>query len=650
VADDKYLRLLAQDYPTVSAVQAELIRTRGLGDLPKGTEYYFSDLHGEDAAFVHILRSASGTIRYKIRQLFGGVLDEDEQNRLANLIYAPDTVLRIVAEAGRCDAAWQRTAIGRLVDLARTVSSKYPRGTVEEKMPPAYAAILRELLFADMSDEFRRSYNDQVIGHIVESGVAGEFITGLCEMIQRVCVNRVHVIGDIFDRGSGPHRVMEALIGFGGVDVQWGNHDIQWMGAAAGCQVAMCSVLRVGISYNTFDVLEHGYGLNLRALSAFAQRVYGDDPCERFKPKVFDENVYDRVDPELSARMHKAIAIIMFKLEAQLLRRHPEYGMAERDVLAKTDFRRLVYREGGREYPLLDTNFPTVDPDDPARLTPEEEALMVVIDAAFRGSETLHRHMDFLYDHGSAYLCANGNLLYHGCVPLTADGRFDGLTVGDRLLAGKALFDHAERQMVEAYRGTPGTKAHSDALDFSWYLWCGPLSPMFGKSRMATFENYFVADRAPRKEQYNPYYRLYERPGICEKILVEFGLPPETGHIVNGHVPVKIKDGETPVKGGGKLYVIDGGISKAYHSRTGIAGYTLIYNSHHLALAEHRAYAEIENDVGSYAPKVTITEVLPERVLTSSTDWGVELRGTLADLEDLLRAYREGRLKESRGR
>nr|NLI51037.1 fructose-1,6-bisphosphatase [Propionibacterium sp.] len=648
MADDKYLRLLAEQYPNALSVQAEMIRTRGLADLPKGTEYYFSDLHGEDVAFVHILRSASGTIRFKIHELFDGVLDEASQTRLANLVYAPDKVLQIVRQDGRYDEAWQRTTIGRLVDLARHVSSKYRRGSVESKMPAVFASILRELLFADMSDEFRRAYNLRIIGHIVEGGMADAFITGLCEMIRRVCVNRVHVIGDIFDRGSGPHKVMEALIDFGGVDVQWGNHDIQWMAAAAGSQVAMCSVLRVGIGYNTFDALEHGYGLNLRALSTFAQRTYGDDPCERFQTKIIEETVHGRVDPELSARMHKAIAIIMLKLEAQLLRRHPEYGMAHRDVLAKTDFRRMVYREGDREYPLLDTNFPTIDPDDPARLTPEEEELLAVIDASFRGSETLHRHMDFLYEHGSAYLCANGNLLFHGCVPLTAEGEFDGITVDGRFLAGRALFDHAQRQMIEAYRGTPGTKAHADAVDFAWYLWCGPLSPMFGKSKMSTFENYFVADRAVRKEHYNPYYTLCEQPEICEKILAEFGLPPETGHIVNGHVPVKIKDGESPVKGGGKLYVIDGGISKAYHSRTGIAGYTLIYTSHHLMLAEHRAYAEIENDLGSYAPKVTITEVMPERVMTERTDWGAELRSKLADLTDLLEAYREGRIKESR--
>lgn len=646
MSDEKYLRLLAKEYPDIATIQGELIRLKGLGELPKGTEYFFSDLHGEAGAFIRMLRSASGNIRVKIRERFDGHLAEDEQNQLANLIYDPEKVLRFRRESGRADAAWLRATIVRLIDLLRHISVKYRRGAVEEKMPTAYAPILRELLFSDASDPFRQEYNARIIAHVADSDMVWDFVEGLCGTIQRVCVNQLHIIGDIFDRGNGPHEIMEELIRFGNVDFQWGNHDAEWMGAAAGNQVCMCSVLRVGISYNNFDTLEHGYGFNLRALSSFAQAVYGDDPCERFQPKTLYENVYDRVDPDLSARMHKAIAIIMFKLESQLLDRHPEWGVADRNVLRRTDFRRMVLVDGDQEHSLLDTNFPTIDPDDPSRLTPAEEELMVTIDASFRQSETLRRHVDFLYAQGSTYTCANGNLLYHGCVPLTEDGRFAGLTMNGTFYAGKELFDYVGEQMTNAYYNPNDSAYHRNAVDFMWYLWIGPLSPLFGKSKMATFENYFVEDKAVRKEVYNPYYSLYEQPEICDMILAEFGLAPERGHIFNGHVPVKIKDGETPLKAGGKLYVIDGGISRAYQSKTGIAGYTLIYNSHHLALAEHSSFSEIENDEGSYTPKLTVTEQMPHRILTSETDFGAHLRQSIADMEELLDAYKQGVLKQ----
>jgi len=648
MSSEKYLRLLAKDYPNIPTIQGELIRLKGLGELPKGTEYFFSDLHGEADAFIHMLRSASGNIRQKISELFADTLPEEQQNQLANLVYDPEKVLRIMRESGRADSEWLRAAIARLVDLCRYISVKYRRSAVEEKMPAEYAPILRELLFTDASDPFRREYNARIIAHISESGMVWGFIAGLCGMIQKVCVNQLHIIGDIFDRGNGPHKIMEELIRFGNVDFQWGNHDAEWMGAAAGNQVAMCSVLRVGISYNTFDTLEHGYGFNLRALSAFAQEVYGDDPCERFRIKTLYENVYDQVDPDLGARMHKAIAILMFKLESQLLDRHPEWGVADRNVLRRTDFRRMVFRDGDREYPLLDTHFPTIDPDDPSRLTPAEEELMVSIDASFRQSETLRRHVDFLYAHGSTYTCVNGNLLFHGCLPLTEDGRFDGITVDGTFYAGKDLLDYVAQQMTNAYYNPNDSEYHRNAVDFMWYLWIGPLSPLFGKSKMATFENYFVDDKELRKEVFNPYYRLYEKPEICEMFLREFGLPPETGHIFNGHVPVKIKEGETPIKAGGKLYVIDGGISKAYQGKTGIAGYTLIYNSHHLALAEHSSFSVIENDMGRYTPKIVVTEEMPRRVLISETDLGAELRQNIADLEELMQEYMKGTIKERR--
>ncbi len=649
MTDQKFLRLLAREYPTVPKIQGELIRLRGLGDMPKGTEYFFSDIHGESEAFVHLLRSASGHIRYKIRQIFDGVLDEDEQNQLANLIYDPERVLSLLRADGAADEAWLRTTLTSLVNLCSIISAKYRRGAIEDKMPPEFASILRELLFTDRSDPFRADLNTKIIDRIAASDIAAPFIAGLCVMIQRVSVNQLHIIGDIFDRGNGPHTIMEELMRFGDVDIQWGNHDVEWMGAACGNQVAMCSVLRVGINYDNFDALEHGYALNLRALSSFASRVYADDPCDRFRPKSLEANVYDRVDPDLGARMHKAIAMIMFKLESQLLDRHPEWQMEHRNVLRKTDFRRMVYMEDGAEYPLLDTHFPTIDPDDPARLTPEEEALMVVIDGSFRSSEPLRRHVGFLYSHGAAYTAVNGNLLFHGCVPLDESGEFDGPTFDGRKLVGKELFDYVDEKMRDAWFGTDDAAAHADAVDLAWYLWCGPLSPMFGKNKMSTFENYFVADKAVRKEHYNAYFTLAHQGEVCERILAEFGLPTDTGHIVNGHVPVKVKEGELPVKGDGKLYVIDGGISKAYHSKTGIAGYTLIFDSNRLALAQHRPYQQISDALGSYTPEIVVAEDMPHRVMVADTDLGVELREKVADLEELLEAYRAGTIKEAVG-
>lgn len=645
---EKYLRLLAKDYPKISMIRSEIIRLQSLCDLPKGTEYFFSDLHGEDGAFIHMLRSASGQIRVKIRQQFDGVLTESEQNQLANLIYNPEKVLRIVRQSGRADRDWLQSTIDRLVELGRSVSVKYRRGSVEEKMPPEFASILRELIFSDSRDLFRHDYCAQIIAHIVDSDVCWSFIAGLCVTIQRVCVNQVHIIGDIFDRGNGPHKIMEELIRFDAVDIQWGNHDVVWIGAACGNQVAMCSVLRVAIAYDNFDMLEQGYGLSLRALTDFAKEVYGDDPCDRFRIKSYEENVYTRIDPDLAARMQKAIAVIMFKLESQLIARHPEYDMANRDVLRLTDFRRMVFRDGEVEHPLLDTNFPTIDPDDPSRLTPAEEDLMRIIDASFRYSEPLHRHTAWLYSHGDSYKCVNGNLLFHGCVPLTEDGRFDGLTIDGKFYAGKELLDYVGWQMHNAYYNPNESKYHQDAVDFTWYLWCGSKSPMFGKSKMSTFENYFVADKEVRREVYNPYFELSKREGICDMILTEFGLPTDRGHIINGHVPVKILKGETPVKGGGKLYVIDGGIAKAYHAKTGIAGYTLIFDSHSLALAEHTSFAQIENDMGSYTPKITITEEMPRRIMIADTDLGVELRERIADLQALRTAYEKGTIKEQR--
>lgn len=643
---EKYLRLLAREYPNIASATGEIVRLKAYCELPKGTEYFFSDLHGEDGAFIHLMRSASGTIRSKIRALYGNTLPEREQNQLANLIYDADKVLHLVADRGLLDNEWIRFTIIRLSELLRYVSSKQSRQTIREKMPPEFTEVITELLYAYDGDFDREAYSNAIIASIIEADAAQTFIQSLCLMIQRVAISSIHIIGDIYDRGKAPNRIMEALIEFKHVDFQWGNHDIQWMGAAAGNEVCICSVIRANIAYNNFDALEDGYSINLRALSSFAQEVYHDDPCERFIPRILDENVYDVVDINLAAKMHKAIAILMFKLEAKLLAKHPEYQMDDRRCIEFTDFRRMIHVVDGKEYPMLDTNFPTIDPDDPTKLSPEEEQLLIALKSSFRHSEPLHRHIAFLYNNGSSYKIANNNLLFHGCIPMTKTGDFESLQIKGASVSGKALMDYISDMTAQAYYGEKGRDEHKEAVDFMWYLWCGPKSPMFGKSKIATYENYFVDDKVLRKEVYNPYYSLSEREDICDKILAEFGLNDVHAHIINGHVPVKIKDGERPVKANGKLFVIDGGISKAYQPKTGIAGYTLIFNSHHLALAEHHNFDQIENDMGSYTPKITIEDVMDRRILMADTDRGKQLLERIDDLHQLIIAYREGIIKE----
>lgn len=645
MTQEKYLRLLAKSYPTVEAARGEIVRLKTYLQLPKPTEYFFSDLHGEDGAFIHLMRSGSGNIRTKIRELFLNTLTEMEQNQLANLIYDPDRVLEIIQEKEMMTDEWIRMIILRLIHLLRYVSAKQTRAYMRQVLPPYYVDTVEELLY---STEYAntKDYPHRVIQGIIEAEAELEFITMLCDSIQRTSVNYVHIIGDIFDRGKAPHNIVEELMDFGRIDIQWGNHDIMWMGAAAGNEVCMCSVLRANISYNNFDALEDGYGLNLRALSSFAQEVYGDDPCTAFMPKVLDENVYDIVDIDLAAKMHKAIAIIMFKLEHQLIKRNPVLDMDDRLVLDKTDFKRGIFLSNGKEFPMKDTNFPTIDPENPSKLTKEEEELMGVIRASFEHSEVLHRHVRFLYTHGSSYKISNNNLLFHGCIPMTEDGEFDTWELDGATRSGKELMDFITQLTTDAYYRKGPKEKWQQAVDFMWYLWCGAKSPMFGKSKIATYENYFIGDKAERKEVYNPYYVLSEKEEVVDKILEEFGLKQPHAHIINGHVPVKIIQGEKPVKAGGKLFVIDGGISKAYQPKTGIAGYTLIFNSHHLALAEHRNFEQIENDIGSYTPELTVEDRMEKRLFIADTDEGKEMLQKVDDLNELIAYFRAGKIRE----
>ena len=640
--DLAYLKLMAREYPTIKAASSEIINLTAIQGLPKGTEYFFSDLHGEHEAFVHLLKSASGIIREKITETFSHIIPEKEEVELANLIYYPERVMNQLEMSGLATGDWQRVTIYRLVQICKMVSSKYTRSKVRKKMPPEFSYIIDELLHVDYNDDNKRVYYNEIIRSIIDIRVGDKFIIALCELIQNLTIDNLHIIGDIFDRGPRADIIMNELLQFHDVDIQWGNHDISWMGAATGNLACICNVLRIAISYNSFDLLEDGYGINLRPLSMFAARVYREDSCDRFTPQILDENIYDAVDPGLAAKMHKAIAIIQFKLEGQTIKRHPEYEMSGRILLAAVDFDRGVVCLEGKEYPMLDKSFPTVDPKDPLKLNKGEEELLHTLQLSFKHNELLHRHIRFLYSHGSMYKCYNSNLLFHGCIPMKEDGSFDELVMDGRAYSGRALMDYVDRKVQNAYFMPGDSKESGDARDFMWYLWCGAKSPVFGKVKMTTFEHYFIEDPATRKELMNPYYRLSVKEEYCNRILEEFCLPQTGSHIINGHVPVKIKEGESPVKAGGKLFLIDGGLSKAYQSRTGIAGYTLIYNSNHLALAEHKPFDPAKEST----PRVSVVENMKKRVMVADTDKGAELAGQIADLKELVAAYREGIIKE----
>lgn len=640
--DLAYLKLMAREYPTIKSASSEIINLMAICGLPKGTEYFFSDLHGEHDAFIHLLRSSSGIIREKIKETFGHIISKEDELQLANLIYYPDRMISQLRHSGSYTEDWQRTAIFRLVQICKEVSSKYTRSKVRKKMPPAFAYIIDELIHVDYNDENKKVYYSEIIRSLIDIKMAESFITAICHLIQNLTIDNLHIIGDIFDRGPRADVIMEELVQFHDVDIQWGNHDISWIGAATGNLACTCNVLRIAISYNSFDVLEDGYGINIRPLSMFAAHTYQNDTCERFLPHILDQNIYDAVDPGLAAKMHKAIAVIQFKVEGQIIRRHPEYEMDHRILLTEIDYKKGTVMIEGKEYPMMDMNFPTIDPSDPLKLTKEEEELLLNLSMSFRHSSLLHKHIKFLYSNGSMYKCCNSNLLYHGCIPMTEDGGFDELLIDGEVYSGKALLDYIDKQVQNAYFLREECAAKEKSRDFLWYLWCGAKSPVYGKDKMTTFENYFVEAREAGRENMNPYYKLSQKEEYCDQILQEFGLSAKGSHIINGHVPVKIKDGETPVKANGKLFIIDGGLSKAYQSKTGIAGYTLIFNSRHLALAEHRPFdPSLES-----TPKVSIVEKMQNRIMVADTDIGKDLARRIEDLKELVAAYREGILKE----
>lgn len=640
--DLAYLKLLSREYPNIRAAASDIINLQAICGLPKGTEYFFSDLHGEHEAFIYLLRSSSGIIREKIRETFGHIISEEDEVRLANLIYYPEKMINQIKQANEYTEDWQKTAVYRLVQICREVSSKYTRSKVRKKMPREFSGVIDELLYVDNTDDNKTEYYSELINTLIDVRVADSFIVAICSLIRSLTIDNLHILGDIFDRGPRPDIILEELMHFHDVDIQWGNHDISWMGAATGNRACICNVLRMALGYNGFDVLEDGYGINLRPLSMFAERVYRDDPCTCFLPQILDKNIYDAVDPKLAAKMHKAIAVLQYKEEGQIIKRHPEYGMEERILLSAIRYDRGTVTIDGKEYPMRDMNFPTVDPADPLRLTDEEEELLHTLELSFRHNARLHEHVRFLYSNGSMYKCCNSNLLYHGCIPMTENREFDGLMVGGKMYRGKELMDFIDTQVKNAYFLPEDAPEKEACRDFMWYLWNGAKSPVFGKDKNRSFEHYFIEDPEVMRETMNPYYQLSEEEETCDMILKEFGLPTKGSHIINGHMPVKIKSGETPIRAGGMLFIIDGGLSKAYQERTGIAGYTLIFNSHHLALAEHKPF----DPERERTPKVYIVEKMQKRITVADTDEGKELAGRIEDLKELLKAYRSGLLKE----
>ncbi len=647
MADIKYLELLSKDFPNIQAASAEIINLKAIMALPKGTEYFLSDLHGEHEAFIHMLKSASGTIRAKIDEHYVGVLSAKDREDLASLIYNPEAEIARRKKSDEDFNDWCRTVIYRLVTICQSVSTKYTRSKVRHRLPRYLGSAMDELLHAD-DEENKTHYYHEIIDSVVDCGIAETFITGLADAISSLAVDQLHIIGDIFDRGPHPDSILDFLYDYHDVDFQWGNHDILWMGAASGHRACIANILRMNISYNNFDMLEIGYGINLRPLATYAAGIYADDPCEAFMPHILDRNKFDPVDPALAAKMHKAISIIQYKLEGQIIKRHPEYGMEKRLLLSAIDKENGTVTVEGKEWPLRDTNFPTVDFDDPYKLTDDEETVMQTIRASILNSEKLRRHIRFLFSHGSLYKIQNGNIFYHGCIPMEEDGSFATVNLGGHALKGKALMDFLDEEVRTEFFSPEESELHGEPGDIMWYLWSNRDSPLFGKEKMTTFERQFISDKSTHHEPVVPYYRLRDKREPCEAILREFGLDPSHSKILNGHVPVRIKDGESPIKGGGLLYVIDGGISKAYQKQTGIAGYTFIFNSRFMALAEHKPYSPLMPDGTQVfsSPEMQRVETLSSRMLVIDTDQGRELMRRVDALKELVQAYRRGLLKE----
>ena len=646
-----YLKMLARQYPTVQAASTEIINLQAILNLPKGTEHFVSDVHGEYEAFLHILNSASGVVREKLDDLFAATVSKAERDQLATLIYYPKEKLEEIQRETPDMREWYRITFHRLIEICRLVSSKYTRSKVRKAMPREYAYIIDEMLHTHYEDNDKRDYYENIISTIIDIDRASNFLVQLCELIKRLAVDHLHVVGDIFDRGPRADIILDSLLDYHSVDIQWGNHDVLWMGAASGSRTLVATVLANSLRYNNLEVIETGYGISLRPLSVFANEVYRDCDIRQFAVKLTneDEAHYTEKDKMLAARMHKAITVILFKLEGQKILRNPCFGMNDRLLLDKIDYENQCITLGDAAYPLEDTDFPTVDRNDPYALTEEESVLIDQLTASFRHSEKLQRHIRFLYSKGSLYKVFNGNLLFHGCIPMTEEGELMRFSIGCENLSGRAFLDYADLVARRAYYNKPGSPERQFGMDFLWFLWAGRNSPIFGRDRMTTFERRFLADESTWAEPKNVYYQLYNDPEICEALLREFGLEGPHCHIINGHVPVKSKKGESPMKGGGRLLVIDGGFCKAYQQTTGIAGYTLIYNSACYRLVSHEPFvgrAEAIRTSQDIASTSVVFERLESRLKIAGTDVGRQLQEQIDDLMALLLAYRSGAIAE----
>ncbi len=643
----RYLRLLSQKYKTVAAAASEIIRIEALLRLPKGTEHFMSDLHGEHEAFVHILNSASGVIREKIDTVLGPDVPAEERAELATLVYYPNQKLPELKARQPDLHAWYRLTLLRLIDLCRFVSSKHTRDHVRRCLPQNCGYILDELLHAHFEDHDKDQYYGEIIESILRYDRADAYIVRFCEVIKRLAVDRLHIVGDLFDRGPRPDRILDSLMAHHQVDIQWGNHDVVWMGAAAGSPLCIMTVLKTTLAYNNLDTLEGGYGISLRQLERFAQSTYADSDVSRWIPHADPRTAAG--DLTAAAQMHKAVTVMMLKLEAQVIARNPDFDLQGRDFLNHIDFAAGTVDYHGTVYPLLDCDFPTVDPAAPTTLTAEEAHVIAGLVRSFAESERLQRHVQFLYAHGAFYKICNGNLLYHGAVPMTEDGAFAAIRFEGVARSGKQLFDYCDRRARQGYSAPPGSPARLAGQDFLWYLWCGAKSPLFGRSAMTTFERLYIADPAAHREIKDPYYRHIAALDTAERILREFGLAGAGCHIVNGHVPVRAIEGESPIKGGGRLIIIDGGFCRAYHQRTGIAGYTLVYNSRGLILRTHQPFESAEKAIHEdedIASKSEYIYTAPQRILVRDTDEGGRKQALIRDLCALVEAYQTGVLPQ----
>jgi fructose-1,6-bisphosphatase-3 len=644
-----YLQLLARQYPSIRAASTAIVDLNAQLNLPKGTEHFVSDVHGEYEAFRHVLKNGSGSIKRRIDEVFGSSLSANEKRTLATLIYYPEAKLPLILKSVADEAEWYRTTLVQLIKLCRDISGKYPRARVRSFLPDDLAGIIEELLHEQEQIRDKAEYYQSFIETIISTDSARTVIVALVELIQRLAIARLHVLGDIYDRGPAADLILDTLIDYHSVDLLWGNHDILWMGAAAGSDACIANVIRIALRYGNVSTLEHGYGISLLPLASFAVDTYGDDPCQQFLPPPADEDDAGGDERQLVGQMHKAITMLQLKLEAQTILRQPQFQMEDRMFLDKIDHQNGTVRLNGAVYPLLDHHFPTIDPRQPYELTPREKVVIERLRLSLTSSTRLQQHIRFLFSKGSMYLVTNGNLLYHGCIPMNDNGSFKAVQVDGQIVAGRALMDRLDRLARQGYFATDNPARKQEGMDIMWYLWSGAQSPLFGTEKMATFERYFIADKATHVEKRNAYYVFRDQEETARQILQEFGVNPDKGHIINGHVPVKVMRGESPVKANGKLLVIDGGFAKAYQKETGIAGYTLVYNSYGLLLAAHHPFDSAQKAIEEELYIDSNTQILETndvRIRVKDTDLGRSIQGQIDDLQALLTAYRTGLIQE----